>query len=91
MVDIRVQEYKNYTSYSIMEECMICFDLIQPTEFITFSCKHKVCRQCYPKLTHCPLCNIELVEEDTCYVRLLQCLCLVSGAVLCVFILRFNT
>ena len=72
-----------------MEECMICFDLTE--NFITFSCKHKVCRQCYPKLTHCPLCNIELDQDvDTCYIKVLQCLCLVSGAVLCVFILRFN-
>ena len=75
-----------------MEECMICFDLTDIKQFIIFSCKHKVCNQCYPKLTHCPLCNIELVDvDDTCYVRVLQCLCLVSGAVLCVFILRFNT
>ena len=77
-----------------MEECMICFDLTE--NFIVFSCKHKVCHQCYPKLTHCPLCNIELVDEDdTCCVRVLQCfLCIVSGAVgtaLGVFILRFNT
>ena len=73
-----------------MEECMICFDLTDTTHFITFSCKHKVCNQCYPKLTHCPLCNIELVEKDTCYIKVLQCLCLVSAAVLCMFI-RFNT
>ncbi len=74
-----------------MEECMICFDLTE--NFIVFSCKHKVCSHCYPKLTHCPLCNIELVDKDTCNV--LQCLCrLVSTAVagtVLGLIVRFNT
>ena len=47
-----------------MEECMICFDLIEEPDFIVFSCNHKVCCQCYPKLTHCPLCDIELVNIE---------------------------
>ena len=56
-----------------MEECMICFELTDTKNFIVFSCKHKVCSYCYPKLTHCPLCNIELVQyKNTCY-RMLQC------------------
>ena len=76
-----------------MEECMICFDLTDNNHFIVFSCKHKVCSQCYPKLTHCPLCNIELQLRDVCYPAItipgiltingfpvLQCLC-ISGTV----------
>lgn len=71
-----------------MEECMICFDLIEEPDFIVFSCKHKVCSQCYPKLTHCPLCNIELVNEivNPCY----KVLCLLSLTVVGIFILRFT-
>ena len=67
---------------------MICFDLLEQKKFIVFSCNHKVCNQCYPKLTHCPLCDIELVK-DTC--RVLQCVCVVSRTIVGMFILRVNT
>jgi hypothetical protein len=79
----------------IMEECMICFDLTDNKHFIVFLCNHKVCSQCYPKLTHCPLCNIELKElqDDVCYKRVLHCLCILSGTLLgmFLFLIRFNT
>jgi hypothetical protein len=38
-----------------MEECIICFD--ETNEFIFYSCTHKVCAKCYPKITNCPMCN----------------------------------
>jgi hypothetical protein len=38
-----------------MEECIICFD--ETSEFIFYSCTHKVCANCYPKITNCPMCN----------------------------------
>jgi hypothetical protein len=41
------------------EECMICFE--EKSDFVIFSCKHKVCVICYPKIPRrCPLCNIDL-------------------------------
>ena len=44
-----------------MEECIICFD--ETNEFIFYSCSHKVCANCYPKLKKCPLCKtpIEII------------------------------
>ena len=38
-----------------MEECIICFE--ETREFIFYSCTHKVCTNCYPKITNCPICN----------------------------------
>lgn len=46
-----------------MEECIICFE--DCTDFVSFPCDHKVCVLCYPKLKRCPLCNIEVIVNDT--------------------------
>ena len=41
--------------YIQLEECMICFE--ETYKFILFSCNHKVCHVCFPKLNECPLCQ----------------------------------
>ncbi len=49
-----------------MEECLVCFD--ETNQFQLFTCGHKVCVYCYPRLrsTKCPVCSqpIELAEES---------------------------
>jgi hypothetical protein len=44
-----------------MEECIICFE--ETTEFMFFPCSHKVCAECYKRLTQCPLCNCTFDPE----------------------------
>ena len=38
-----------------MEECIICFE--ETIEFNFYICAHKVCKNCYPKIKVCPICN----------------------------------
>lgn len=38
-----------------LEECMICYE--ETDKYIFFSCNHKVCPVCFPKLHECPLCQ----------------------------------
>ena len=47
------------------EECAICFYDINKNNYVFFSCGHKVCSVCYPKMNKiCPLCrHIELETE----------------------------
>jgi hypothetical protein len=48
-----------------MEECFICFEETKETEFIVFSCNHKICKKCIPSVfmysTKCPVCENPLV------------------------------
>jgi len=38
-----------------MEECIICFE--ERNEFMFYQCTHKVCKQCFPKIQSCPICQ----------------------------------
>jgi hypothetical protein len=46
-----------------MEECLVCFD--ETNQFQLFTCGHKVCVYCYPRLrsSKCPVCNQPIVIE----------------------------
>ena len=44
-----------------LEECIICYE--ETVQFMSFTCKHKVCSACFPKLHQCPLCQIEIHRE----------------------------
>ena len=44
-----------------MEECIICFEERQ--EFIFYSCGHKLCSECYHKISCCPLCQSRKIEK----------------------------
>jgi hypothetical protein len=83
-----------------MEECIICFDAT--TEFIFYSCAHKVCANCYPKLKKCPLCKtpIEIIviqptnqaiasEIGTYRMIMFISICLLFGAVILYFVSIF--
>lgn len=41
-----------------MEECIICYEEIN--HFIFFSCGHKTCPTCFPKLHQCPFCQTDI-------------------------------
>lgn len=43
-----------------MEECIICFEEKQDFQF--YSCGHKLCAQCYQKISVCPLCQTGKIE-----------------------------
>ena len=63
-----------------MEECDICFE--DRTDFVVFSCKHKVCSICYPNIPRrCPFCNVELpiltVRPVTYPIHCLQIPCFI--------------
>lgn len=43
-------------------ECIVCLDAKEQDQFITFSCTHSICLQCYERLLFqnhvtCPLCR----------------------------------
>jgi hypothetical protein len=48
-----------------MEECMICLEEKEATQFIVFSCKHKTCNECFHLLvmysTPCPICEQPII------------------------------
>ena len=46
---------ENSIEVSLMEECIICYD--ETEEFTFFSCGHKACATCFPKLHQCPFCQ----------------------------------
>lgn len=64
---------------STMEECLVCFE--ETNQFQVFTCGHKVCVYCYPRLrsTKCPVCSqtIELLP-GTYHVPKSCCCLLVS-------------
>jgi hypothetical protein len=62
-----------------MEECMICLDEKEISNFVFFSCKHKVCNLCFPMLldysSNCPMCETTIsvdtnVSIDFCKITL---------------------
>jgi hypothetical protein len=50
-----------------MEECIICFYEKPLEDYVCFSCGHRVCYECYPKLNNiCPVCCFnESVQNET--------------------------
>ena len=48
-----------------MEECFVCFEEKIEKDFIVFSCKHKICKDCIPEVfvysNNCPVCENPLV------------------------------
>jgi hypothetical protein len=44
-----------------MEECIICFE--ETSKFMFYTCAHKVCNNCYPKIRTCPICNTPRESE----------------------------
>ena len=48
-----------------MEECFVCFEETKETDFFTFSCNHKMCKNCIPEVfmysTKCPVCENPLI------------------------------
>ena len=40
-----------------MEECIICYE--ETENFTFFSCGHKACTECFPKLHQCPFCQTD--------------------------------
>ena len=80
-----------------MEECIICFD--ETSEFMFYSCAHKVCTNCYHKLKKCPLCKtpIEIIviqptnqaivsEIGTYRTIMLVSICLLFGSLVMYFV-----
>ena len=47
-----------------MEECLVCFEETKETDFVIFSCKHRICKDCIPNLfmysNLCPVCENKL-------------------------------
>lgn len=80
-----------------MEECIICFE--ETTDFIHFSCTHKVCATCYPKVKvlACPVCEtpiqIELdpIQDISCMPYIQACFCVVMITVSLYSILNYGT
>ena len=71
-----------------MEECIICFE--ETEKFMFFSCRHKVCPICFPKLNRCPLCQeyiitIEVPTRPTNYRNLCYSFALMIGLVVSCF------
>ena len=69
-----------------MEECLVCFD--ETNQFQMFTCGHKVCVYCYPRLRSikCPVCNqpIQLVDpSESCCINTLGC-CMMCAIVVMV-------
>ena len=46
---------ENRIEVSLMEECIICYE--ETEDFTFFSCGHKACNACFPKLHQCPFCQ----------------------------------
>jgi hypothetical protein len=82
-----------------MEECIICFDETNQTEFIIFDCKHKVCIKCYPILldttSKCPNCDIQLnkypqVVRNECEICKYTNRCICFMIIMIIFIIIYN-
>lgn len=41
------------------EECAVCFELTNPSNFTTAVCGHSVCSECAPDVSSCPICRHE--------------------------------
>ena len=52
-----------------MEECLVCFEETKETDFVVFSCKHRICKDCIPNLfmysNLCPVCENKLTVYVT--------------------------
>ena len=50
-----------------MEDCPVCLDSVNTTNFNTLPCNHNVCKNCFPKLRIpiCPLCRAPFGDTNT--------------------------
>ena len=75
-----------------MEECLVCFD--ETNQFQMFTCGHKVCVYCYPRLrsTKCPVCNqrIELVIPSHAYCTGRLGCCIMISIIVAVMVVRYS-
>jgi hypothetical protein len=77
-----------------MEECIICFE--ETSEFNFYRCTHKVCKQCYPRIKTCPICNTPretvIVIESTTRVEYstYKCIVFIGSFLLCSSVFLFS-